>query len=352
LATSGTIGATVCTTGQLIDHVHRRCKLIPQQITSEMIDTALRLLWMKLTKLNERGIALWAIETQLVGLNEAQANITTQVGNIGILNSNLRQIQRIPGTPISSTGNAINAYDQDLSTACNQVVTNGHIDIIFDTPAQFTQAGFLPSATGVWNYNLQWSLDGVTWNTFRTVLAHPVIANQWEWYDLDGVPTAAGFRLQATNGTTLKVFEIVCGNTPSDIPMSPIAKDTWTQMPNKQSTGRPTIYYWDRVLPAPIMHIWPAPGAGFPLTFLIVNYVERQLQDVGTMTQQIEIPDRWFLPVIADLSREVGAEAKEVPPELVAVLDARAEALLLEAWNGESNSAPVSLLPNIGVYTA
>lgn len=353
MATSGIVGVTTISTAQVIDHAYRRCKLLPQQITSEMIATAKRLLWMKLTMLNARGILLSAIDTQLVGLNEGKGNIATLPGNISVLNSNLRQISRISGTPSTpSGGSAGNAYDEDLSTACTNTVPNGNIDITFDDLVTFTQVGFVPAASGVWNYLLQWSPDGAIWNTFLTVTAQAVSAGQWLWYELDGVPSAAAFRLQATNGTTLNVFEIVCGNNPSDIPLAPWDRDTWTQIPNKSMTGRPTDYYWDRRLKTPIFHVWPTPGPGYLLTYMIVNYIQRQLQDVGSLPQGIEIPDRWNLPVIADLAREVAAECKEVPADLTVVLDARADALILEAWNAESDGAPVKFLPDIGCYTA
>lgn len=351
MATSGTVGQTIITAGDIVDHAHRRCKLIPQQISGEMIATALRLLWMKMVKLNERGIALWVIDTQLLGLNLGLGDITTSVGDIALLNSNLRQISRISGSPTTGAGGSPgNAYDQDLTTACTNSAPNGNIDITFDVTSVLTQVGFLPAVSGTWSYTLQW-YDGTAWHVFATVTNQVITANRWQWYDLDGVPAATAFRLQATGGTTLSVFEINCGNNPSDIPMAPIARDTWTQLPNKPSQGRPTLYYWDRRITTPIMHIWQTPAPEFTLNYLLVNYVQRQLQDVGTMDQQIELPDRWYLPIIADLAREVGAEAKEVPPDLVAVLDARADLLLTEAWNGESNGAPVHMIPNYGIYT-
>lgn len=351
MATSGTVGTTTISCAQILDHAFRRCKLVPQLVTNEHIDTAKRILWLNLTMLANRGITLWVIDTQLIGLTYGQHDIVMPAGGIALLNSNLRNIQRISGSAFSSAGGSSgNAYDQDLTTPCTQTSPNGYIQITFDAqPSALTQVGILPAASGTWNFSLQWS-DGFTWTTITTVTT-AVTAGQWLWYDVDGVPAAEAMRIQASGGTTLNVYEVMCGNTPSDIPMSPMDRDTWTQLPNKSFTGRPVQYYWDRRINAPIMHIWPAPGSGYQLTYLLVNYVQRQLQDVGTLSQNIELPDRWYLPMIADLARNLAREIKEVDPSILPDLDQEATRLVAQGWDNETSGGTARFIPNISGYT-
>jgi hypothetical protein len=352
LATSGTVGRTVISTGQILDHAFRRCVVLPQQITNEHIDTAKRILWMQLSMLNIRSIALWAIDTQLLGLTYGQAGLSTRVGNLDLLNANLRQVQRIDGFPTSTGGSAGNAYDQDLTTLCTEAAPNGNIVITFTTnPSPMTQVGVYPAASGTWSFNIDVTTNGIVWTTVQSVVNQAVTAGTWLWYDVDAAPAVAAVRIQATSGTILNVGEVMCGNNPSDIPFGILARDEWTQLPNKQSLGRPTIGYWDRRITTPIFHIWPAPDSGYTLTYLAVLYVKRQLQDVGTLPQQIELPDRWYLPVIADLARNIFPEIKEAKAD-PNMLAAEAERLMTLAWQGENPGGTAKFIPNIRGYTA
>ena len=64
------------------------------------------------------------------------------------------------------------------------------------------------------------------------------------------------------------------------------------------------------------------------------------------------LPDRWYLPVIADLARNCAREIKECDPSIWPDLDKEADRLLTEGWNGETSGGPARFLPNISGYTA
>lgn len=351
MATSGTIGAITTTCGYILDSAFRRCKKIPQLVASEDINVAKRLLGFLLTMLANKGIVLSVVDSQLTGLRYGKTNVQLPVGNIALLNSNLREIQRIAGTPTASSGASANAYDQDLSTVCT-TDPDGNIDILFSSsqPQQVTQIGILPAATGSWTFSIQWS-DGFTWHTFQNQI-EDVTSGTWLWYGVDQITQAEGIRIQASGGTVLSVYEVVCGNNPSDIPLQDIDRDTYSQLSNKKFYGRPTQYWYDRRIANPVMRLWPTPDSNFELTFLIVNYITRQPEDVGTMAQTIELPDRWLLPLIADLARNLARELKEVPPEVLPDLDQEATRLLKDAWDAESSGGDSRFIPNIAGYTA
>lgn len=305
---------------------------------------------MQLSTMNKRNIALWAVQKQLVGLNAGLGDITTAVGNLDIYNGNIRQIQRIDGTATSSSGTAANAYDQNLATVCTEVGI-GNIDITFTTAGtQLTTIGIMPAASGAWTFGL-WTNDGTGWALYQSV-STTVTAGKWLWYDFDGIDATNAFRIASTGTTSLVVAEIVCGNTPQEVPLAAVDRDTFTQLSNRTFLGRPTQYYWDRQIPAPILRIWPIPSTSFEQTYLLSLWIQRQLQDVGTMAQQIEIPDRWYLAIIADLARNLAAEIKEVDRSIVPALEDKAESLLAAAWNGESDGSNARLLPNLRAYTA
>ncbi len=90
MATSGTVATTTFNTRKVIDHAFRRCKLVPQQITPEHLDTALDLLFLELSALGNRGIPLWTIDKILLPIYERTASVPTPDGTIDVFDVNLR----------------------------------------------------------------------------------------------------------------------------------------------------------------------------------------------------------------------------------------------------------------------
>ena len=86
----------------------------------------------------------------------------------------------------------------------------------------------------------------------------------------------------------------------------------------------------------------------------MILWVRRDVQDVGALSGQLELPARWYRAVTAQLTLHLMDElpANEVDrtrrPDIVTdAQDARAA-----AEGEESDGAPLRLLPNIGVYTS
>lgn len=350
MATSGTVATTVFTTQQVVDHAFRRCKLTAQQITAEHIDIALDLLWLLLQTLNTRGIILNLLQNQYLGFNEGDASLQSQPGTLNVYFANLRSMTRIAGTGSSTSGTAANAFDGDLSTTCTELAPAGSITLAFTTTSALNMVGILPGTSGTWSFTIQTSPDNVTWTTQQSVSSQSVTAGMWLWYEIQSVPSASYARIVAGATTTLSVTELVFGNNVQDVPIAPIDRDTYDSLPNKSQTGRPVQYWYDRQRTLPQLMMYPPPSSAYVQTYCAVLRVQRQFMDVGTMVQEIEIPNRWYLPIIADLARNLAAEIKEVDPSLIPSLEGVATRLLAEAWNGESDGANAKLLPNLSVY--
>lgn len=352
MATSGTVGQTIFTTRQVIDHAMRRCKLAAQQITAEHLAIARDVLWLQLSTLNSRGIALWAVAAQLQGLVDSVAQVALSTGTLDVLDANLRTITRLTGTASASTGTAANAFDSSLSTTCTNSVAAGYIQLLLATAAALTTCGICPNVSGTWAFTIQTSDDGVTWTTRVTQAATAVVAGTWLWYDVPGVSSTTYMRIVGGATTTLDVRELVFGNAPSDIPLAPIDRNTYAALPNKSSTGRPTMYWLDRQRNIPQLTVWPTPSSAYVMTSLVALYTQRQIQDVGTLAQELEIPQRWYMAIVCELAKHLSLEIKEVDASLVPVLTAIADLEMTKAWDGESDRSPVRLLPNIRAYTA
>lgn len=350
MATSGTVSQTVFNTGKVIDHAFRRCRLVPQQITGEHIETAKDLLYLFMSTLVNKGIKLWNVDQIILPLYTDEYFVATPVGTVDLLNANLRTQNRLSeGTATATEGTAANAFDADLSTACTQTSPDGSITLQLSEGNNVTTFGLLPNVTETWTFSFQGSDDGITFDTFFTQTL-PVVAGDWIWLDLQGVTTSTYFRLLASNGTILDVTELVFQNTPQEIPLAQLNRDDWSNLPNKTRTGRPTQYWWDKTRLDPIISIWP--NVEFQFTFAqLTCFIQRHIEDVGTMTQDLEIPQRWYMAIVTNLAEQLGMEIKEVDPALIPMLKSKAKFELDAAWAGESDGSTWYLRPNISPYT-
>ena len=133
MAVSGTVSTTVFQTRKVIDHAFRRCRMQPQQISSELIDTALDNLYLLLSSLGSQGVPLWCIEKDILPLYLGQATATPPKGTMDILNANYRWLSRQNGPVQYSAPGGIPqyAFDGDLTTSCAQTGPNGNIEIAY-----------------------------------------------------------------------------------------------------------------------------------------------------------------------------------------------------------------------------
>jgi hypothetical protein len=362
LSTSGTVSTTVFDTGKLVTRAFGRCQIAPQKITPEYLAIAQDLLYLLLSTIASKGIALWAQQKVILPIYDATQDVPAPLGTVDVLNANLRNITQLqlsaPGIVYTSSagGVAANAFDNNLTTACTQTAPNGYIQVQYPAVGQPVVFGILPNATGTWNVSIQTSNDGVTFTTVYTNTALAAVAGQWFWTDIQGIPESGVLyvRLQAAGGTTLNVTEFVTGSSPQEIPIAKINRDDYSNLPNKYFTGRPLQFWYDKTQPQPILTLWPAPQLQF--TFAqIVLYVQRYIQDVGTLTQTIEVPQRWFLPVLTRLARELMLMIPEVGKGMgdtdKQILIAEDTNRWNEGWASEADGSPVMMRPMIRAYT-
>lgn len=335
MATSGTVGTTVFNTRQVIDHAVRRCKLAPEQITSSHLQTALELLWLMLSSWSNKLLALWAIDRPLVALSEAQSDVYLPAGTLDVMNAQLRTIQPIPGS-LTLHGFGLNNYYQFDFTAASQV----------------TQVGLTFSANATVGFVIQLSTDGSSYTTRVTVPATAFFNGQTVWYDIiNGVTGTTSIRVFADATSSIRLTTLVAGTNPSDVPLSLMDRDTYAALPNKQYLGKPVQYYYDRQRGQPKLVLWPVPSTQYTQYTLLSLYTHRQLQDVGTMQQELEVPQRWYEAVVAGLASKCASAYKEVAGDVKTLLAAEAEAEFNLAATGETDRGALRITPNIRRYT-
>lgn len=327
MAFSNTVSQTVFNTGRVIDNAFRRCRIPAALISAEYIDIAKDQLYLIFGELANQGTPLWCIEKQIYPLYDGVGNITTDMGTVDILNSNLRWLQQVTG------------INYDAPT---------YREVDFTDATFVTTVGILWTAASV-PISLQRSDDGVIWETVQTETPSAT-AGQWTWFDLESSVASRYFRVLATSGT-LSFSRTYFGNMPTEIPLARINRDDYTNLPNKSfQSNRPLQYWFDRQVNQPVMHLWPVPNAQAEV-YQIVLWRQRYIMDVGTMTEEVEIPQRWYEAIVSLLASRLCLEILEADPQLIPLLEGKADKALMIAQMEERDNSPMMIQPNISPYT-
>lgn len=356
MAYSGTVSTTVINVQKLIDHGARRCGKLAEELTSEQQAASRESLYFLLSSLINRGIQYWAIKKQVIGLTPDKYIYTLPLGAVDALNVLYRQMERPTGDYTSSAGGDVaNAFDNDTATYCQQTSANGNIQVFYgtDNPVYAGSIGILPYVSGggsaTWSIIYEYSVDGITWNTLNDLGTVVVTDNQWIWTDIDPGQSVMYYRVRAYNGTTLALREFYIGNLSREIPMARLNRDDYTNLPNKNFTANQPYQFWfNRTIPQPEIYLWPVPSD--PFVQMTVWY-SRQIMDVGALTDELEIPQRWYEATIMMLAHRMSLELPGISMERIGYLEKMADRFLFEVEQEERDRSPVYFAPNIAVYT-
>lgn len=352
MTTSGTVSQTVFRTNDVVDTAFVRCKLPKQLITAENIQDAKNELYLLLSAMANNGIQLWCVEKKILPLYQGQAEISLPAGTVDVLEYNYRTLSRLSGTNTSSAGGTVaNAVDDDFATSCTQTSTNGNIKTQFASATLVSTVGILPNATGTLTLVAERSDDAVTWTTVKSVAAATYTAGVWEWIDIDGAIASAYWRVRETGGGTIDWRELFWGNTPSEIPLARLNQDDYWALPNKAFAGQALQFWFDRQRDTPIMHVWPVTDLGHRYDQFVVSR-KRYIQDVGTLTETLDVPQRWFDYTVWDLAHRVAIFHPSVDEARETKLMLMRDEAYLRAIGEERDDSPMTLTPDIGGYTA
>lgn len=324
MTTSGTIGQTTFKTVKLIEKALRRCGLPSSVITPEIVEIARDDLFLYLTSDACRGLNLWCIDKQLFPLVQAKASYLLPAGTIDLLNVMHAVPTRVTGTDTSSATFFKTTLSEDT-----KVVRIG---------IKFSVAPTLP-------FTLQSSEDDSTWTTLVTVSTAPTL-NQWAWYDIDPADVRGYFRANSVAIGTVSDFYLA--SAVREIEVTPFNRDDYANQPDKTiQSSAITNFYLEKTV-TPKITLWPVPNDD---TAHLVIFRYRQIQDIGSLTQEIEIPIRWFEPICWQLTLRLAFELEGVDPARRAEIGQIAGHMTLTVEGAETDHAPINLSPNIAPYT-
>jgi len=325
MATSGTVSATTFNTLKVIDTAFRRCRLPAQRITPEMQAYARDALYLYLSSLANSKSPSWCIEKILLPMYENQPVVTLPAGTVEVMNLNYRTMSQVTGTVTTTSSSHTVQFSQPT-----QVVTVG-----------------IRWAIASSNVTFEVSPDGIIWTTVGSSSA-AVTAGNWAWADISGPKEFLFFRITAVG--TLSYSQVYLANTPNEIPMGVLNQDQYVQQNNFVFPSRPNSYWFQRDLPQPVLNLWPAPYAPSE-TSLLVCWRQRHIMDVGTLQQEIEVPQRWMDAIVSMLAFKVAEETPEVEAALIPQLEQRAVVAVQMARDGDNDGSSTFIQPYIAPYT-
>ena len=355
MAYSGTVGQTVVSVQKFIDQGARLSGKLAEELTVEQVQASKQALFFTLSNLINQGINYWAINKQVYGLNPDQYEYKLPLGGVDVLNALYRRLNRpTPATGggyFGSDGNVGLAFDNDIFTSDLQSTPNGYIGVNFgaNNPVYAGSIGILPATSGSFHILLEWSSDGTNWNLLYDTGVTTWVSGTWLWYDIEIGQPCQYYRMRETGGNILAVREFFVGNNSTEITMARLNRDDYTNLPNKNFTANQPYQFWfNRTVPNPEIYLWPTPSD--PFVQMTVWY-SKQIMDVGDLTDELQIPQRWYLAVVNMLAHQMAMELPQVDMARIQYLEAQAEKHLQRAEQEERDKSPIFLAPNISVYT-
>jgi hypothetical protein len=349
--TSGTVGQTQIEVAAMIEHIGRRCGITTDRITPEIIATVKNVIFMFCTSLSNRGINLWRVQRGLFGINPGQATYIMPAGTLDIISANYRVPQRLGGTITSSAGGTVaNLADGDRDTVCTQSSSGGNLQWQFTTETMVNLVGLLSAATTTNTLIFEVSDDGAAWTAVRTPGATDMVDQKWKWFNIEPAKSALYFRVRETSSGTLSLREVTLSSSWSETQMYRMSRDEFINIPNKRSAGEPRQYWHDRQSAAQML-LWPTPDEGASMN-VISLWSHMQVQDIGAISNILDIPQRWYDAVVANCAFMAILDIPGADLNRYDKLKDQALLTLTVAEAEERDNTPTEWLPNISGYTA
>lgn len=339
-----------------------------------------------------RGVNLWAVDQIVVPLIKGVATYSIDPATVNLLDCYRRQFEI--GAPVSITptfstvintanvvvtlnnhGLAVNLYtdfpipvavggliilgfykvtaviDQNnfqITAAQNatSTVTNGGAVPVFTTTANSSSVSVALAAHGlVAGQNFQVEVP-TTVGGFTLLGIYPVASVTDANDFVITVPGAAGSNAVASeNGGLCQIATQLQNVDPIDVPMFPLSRNDYSQLPDKSLQGTPTTFWFDRVL-QPTTSIWPVPDGSQPYEFRA--YRMRELYDANPIgPQTLDTPNRFLEAFCAELAAKVALKWK---PDLFDRLALLADKAWRSASGEDREKVPFYLSPDFSSY--
>jgi hypothetical protein len=338
--TSNTTAQTTVTVDQMIRFAYKEAGKLAEEMTPEYVQDIRLALWYILINLSNRGVNLWLLEYIMQGSEAQQREYPMPKGTVDIRIANYRLCTR-PSAASDNTSGAFNTNTLDLDYV---IAAGDSANAYYGEAFRFLSAGF-NCATLNTTLLVDYSYDNITWTNLASVTNN---VNTWGYTQIDGSPQANFWRFRNTTASPITVRALSLASQQQDIPMARLNRDSYFNLPNKDFPSNRALQYWFDRQVTPIANLWPAPQDAFQ-TFQYI--IEMQPQDVGRLTNEIAVPDRWMPAMQKQLSAAVAKLLPGVDENRIMRLSAEAKELTVTAEEEDRDKSPIYFAPNISYYT-
>lgn len=134
-------------------------------------------------------------------------------------------------------------------------------------------------------------------------------------------------------------------NSRTSIQMEAVGYDQYFNIPVKTTDGKPINYYYDKMLDAGVLYLFPRPD---DVNSLVEFTYHEAIEDVDSSTNSMDFPTEWTLPLIYGLGAELCiAFGKFQEHQTIKPLADEYKKIVREFDNDEE---PFYLLPDMRVY--
>jgi hypothetical protein len=358
MAYSGTTNQTKVSVDQLISYAFRDAGKTAEEITPEYIDTAKLALFYILQNMSNRGVNLWLLENYVIGAQTNQQALTLPPGTIDVREANWVYITNPAITqalPVSNP-NIANLFNQtdnaNLDYNATTTLLNNWFGAGYTQQTRIFYVGvnaYCPGTTATYDLDFEVSNDGITWNVWQSFNSVTLQDREWAYFTINATQQFSFFRIKSRDDTsTFSLRAIQFAQSQQVIPLARLNRDDYWNLPNKQFPSVRSLQYWyDRQID-PAMYLWPVPNNNYQVFQLII---EKEMQDVGSLTNELYVPNRWIGSVQASLSHKLALQLPNVDMTRITYLQGIAATLELDASNEERDKSPIYFQPNISYYT-
>jgi hypothetical protein len=358
VAYSGTYNQTKVDVDDLISYAYRDAGRTAEEITPEYIRAGKQALFYILQNSVNRGINIWLQEVVVLGAQTNQQVLPMPPNCVDVLEANWIYIVNptFTSTLPTSNANVPLLFDQSANADLDQFVTTSlganFFGAAYSQPTRLYYVGFnayAPGGSATYSLDFQVSDDGITWTTWESFPTVTLDDRKWQYYGINTTQAFNYYRLNnRTAGSTYSLRAIQFAQSQQVIPMARLNRTDYFSLPNKQFPSQRSLQYWFNRQIDPEMYLWPVPNNNFQAFSMIL---ECQPQDVGSLTNELYMPDRALNYFQAALSHRLAMQFPDADITRIGYLEKLALEARTQFEEEDRDKSPIYFQPNISYYT-
>lgn len=316
--TNSTYDFNKITARKIIDEAYLICGIQPEKIDNKLIETAIFNINLVITSWINAGVLQFNETQTLIKLQNNLIRYELPKQFYDVYDFNLASMgRRRSGTYYATGGgNAANAFDNNLSTACTQSTPNGVIGINFGNealtqPIRIDFFGLLSHKPSYYKIIVEGSNDGVNFiPVYEMKRPYYFTGNRSElsiqWFQINQPQPFQYFQIREVGGNTLDISEIYFEQYQTSLYRKNVGRSVYMQMGSRANPSNPTLYSLEKQSDKVVMNLFQAPSGlpeaqdyaenSFYNNFALLRAVEYPF-DVNYLHEEINI-NRLFIPAL------------------------------------------------------